>query len=368
MTKQKLNIAVLMGGQSAEHEVSLQSAKNVLTGLATAANAARYQVLPIGIHKDGAWFLQDLSNCFLNADNPKTIALKPSDKKILILPGGGAKSLVCGSETLTVDAVFPMLHGSYGEDGTLQGLLRLIDRPFVGADVLGTAVGMDKDVMKRLFRDAGLPTARFLVFDSAAAARDAYGSVVKTLGDIVFVKPANTGSSVGVHKVKTASDWQNAVADAFQYDGKIIVEEFIAGREIECAVLGNDAPQASLPGEIICHHEFYSYDAKYIDPNGASVEIPARLPEATVAQIQTLAQKTMRVLCCEGLARVDFFVTAKNEIYINEINTLPGFTNISMYPKMWEKSGLPQPELLHRLIELALQRHQKQKAHKTDFF
>ena len=364
---QKLTVAVLMGGKSAEHEVSLQSAKNVMASLQTGENAKRYTVLAIGIQKDGAWFLQDPSDAFLNPQNPKTITLKPSNQKISILPGAGRQSLRVDNKDLAVDVVFPMLHGTYGEDGTMQGLLRILDLPFVGADVLGTAVGMDKEVMKRLFREAQIPTANFLIFDDLNVALAAYETCHKTLGEIVFVKPANAGSSVGVHKVKSAADWQVALADAFLYDTKIIVEEFIQGREIECSVLGNEVMQASLPGEILCHHEFYSYEAKYLDPNGADVALPAKLDSEIVARVQAIAKKTMRVLCCEGLARVDVFVTSAGEVYVNEINTLPGFTNISMYPKMWEISGLGQGELLHQLIQLGLARQSRQHKLKTQF-
>lgn len=364
---QKLTVAVLMGGKSAEHEVSLQSAKNVLASLQTPENAKRYNVLAIGIQKDGAWYLQDLQDAFVNPQDPKAIALKPSSQKISLTPGAGQNALSIDGKVLVVDVVVPMLHGTYGEDGTMQGLLRILDLPFVGADVLGTAVGMDKEVMKRLFREAQIPTANFLIFDDLSLAQKSYDSVCKTLGEIVFVKPANAGSSVGVHKVKSANDWQKALTDAFLYDTKIIVEEFIQGREIECSVMGNEVMQASKPGEILCHHEFYSYEAKYLDPNGADVALPAKLPTDVTVRVQEIAKRTMRALCCEGLARVDVFVTDRGDVYVNEINTLPGFTNISMYPKMWEISGLPQAELLHQLIQLGLARQVRQHKLKTQF-
>lgn len=362
MGTQKLQVAVLMGGQSTEHEVSLQSAKNVIAGLRNNDNAKRYDVFPIGIQKNGQWFFYDTDSPFLNPDDPKNISLKPSPHVVTLSPGKAQHAMICATHPLKIDVVFPVLHGSQGEDGALQGLLRILGLPFVGADVLGSAIGMDKEVMKRLLIEAGLPTARFMVFDSEAEALPAYSKVSQTLGDIVFVKPANTGSSVGVHKVKSANDWLRALADAFRYDHKIIVEEFIRGREIECSVLGNEEMQASLPGEILCHHEFYSYEAKYLDPNGADVALPADLPKSVVQNIQSIAKKTMRALCCEGLARVDIFLGEQEKIYINEINTLPGFTNISMYPKMWEISGLSQSRLLHELIELALARHAKHSA------
>jgi D-alanine-D-alanine ligase len=249
--------------------------------------------------------------------------------------------------------VFPILHGPYGEDGTVQGLLKLADVPFVGSGVLGSAVSMDKDVMKRLFRDAGIPIGKFLTY-TVHNPPESFAAITAALGSPVFVKPANLGSSVGISKARNEDEFTAAVQEAFQYDTKIIIEEFIKGREIECGVLGNENPVASVPGEVIHTHEFYSYEAKYLDENGAALEIPAKLDSETQKHIQELAIKAFQVLCGEGLSRVDFFLKENGEIFVNEINTMPGFTKVSMYPKLWEASGIGYTELISRLIELSI--------------
>jgi D-alanine-D-alanine ligase len=246
------------------------------------------------------------------------------------------------------------LHGPLGEDGTVQGLLKLADVPFVGSGVLGSAVSMDKDVMKRLFRDAGIPIGKFLTF-RAREKLPSFTEIKEALGSPFFVKPANMGSSVGISKVRSETEYANAVREAFQYDVKIIIEEFIPGREIECAVLGNENPIASIPGEVIPTHEFYSYDAKYIDENGARLEIPAKLDIGCQKRVQELSIKAFKTLCCEGLSRVDFFLKENGELLLNEINTMPGFTKVSMYPKLWEAGGIGYTELISRLIDLALE-------------
>jgi D-alanine-D-alanine ligase len=262
-----------------------------------------------------------------------------------------------------LDVVFPILHGPFGEDGTVQGLLKLANLPFVGAGVLGSAVGMDKDVMKRLLRDADVPIGKFLVFQRADKIN--FALVKKTLGMPLFVKPANLGSSVGISKVAKPAEFAAAVKEAFRYDNKIIIEEFIKGREIECSVLGNDKPIASLPGEIVVNRDFYSYAAKYLDDQGARLEIPASLPKARIKEVRDLALRAYRALCCEGMARVDFFVQANGRVLVNEINTIPGFTKISMYPKMWEATGISYSKLIDRLIQLAIQRHGSEKRLRT---
>jgi D-alanine-D-alanine ligase len=260
-----------------------------------------------------------------------------------------------------IDVVFPVLHGPFGEDGTVQGLFKLANIPFVGAGVLGSAIGMDKDVMKRLLRDAKIPIAKFLVFERPDQNTISFTKVRKALGLPVFVKPANLGSSVGISKVNKKNQFADAVRLAFRYDNKIIIEEGIDGREIECSVLGNEKPVASLPGEIVVQHDFYSYHAKYLDDQGARLEIPARLPKNIVKKIQQTAVQAYRVLCCEGMARVDFFLRPNGQVLVNEINTIPGFTKISMYPKMWDASGLSYSRLIDRLITLALERARKEK-------
>ncbi len=364
MTRQKIKVGILFGGKSAEHEVSLQSAKNV----ADAIDKERFDVALIGIDKSGRWLMPDQSQFLINATDPKLIALnKANEESVALVPesGGALTNLTAGDQGSQIDVVFPILHGPLGEDGTVQGLLKLAGVPFVGAGVLGSSVGMDKDVMKRLLRDAGLPIARWLTFKK----RDHidFQSVAAKLGLPFFVKPANLGSSVGVHKVTDEASFGTAIADAFSYDLKILIEEFVDGRELECAVLGNEEPLASTVGEIIPTHDFYSYDAKYIDEDGAALEIPADVPEETIEQIRKLSILTFQTLECEGLARVDCFLKADGTIYVNEINTIPGFTKISMYPRLWAASGVPYTELITRLIELAIERHGQERTLRTNF-
>lgn len=358
--KKKIRVGILCGGKSAEHEVSLQSAKNVLEAL----DKNKYEPVLIGIGKDGEWNLLDQSRFLLNANDPGRIALAVSPGTA-VTPHSRTGELVSadGKSREPVDVVFPVLHGPFGEDGTVQGLLKLFNVPFVGAGVLGSAVGMDKDVMKRLLRAAGIPAARFIAYRDSREAN--FGEAYRELGLPLFVKPANLGSSVGVSKVKNADQFAKAVKEAFQYDRKILTEEFVDGREIECSVLGNDDPVASVAGEVISRHEFYSYEAKYLDSEGALLKIPADLSEDTLKEIQRIAVEAFKVLCCEGMARVDFFLQPNGRIVLNEINTIPGFTKISMYPKLWEASGVSYSELVDRLIQLALARHEKEQKLKT---
>jgi D-alanine-D-alanine ligase len=263
--------------------------------------------------------------------------------------------------------IFPILHGPFGEDGTVQGLLKLADLPFVGPGVLGSAVGMDKDVMKRLLRDAGIPIGRFLTVHSQEPLLP-FKKAVKALGLPLFVKPANMGSSVGISKVHNEGEYERAVKNAFAYDTKIILEEYIKAREIECSILGNEETvRASLPGEVIPLHEFYSYESKYLDENGAVLKIPAELPKRTIKKIQALGIQTFQTLCCEGLSRVDFFLQEDGTLLVNEINTMPGFTRISMYPKLWEACGISYKKLIDTLIQLAIRRYKKEKKLKTSY-
>jgi D-alanine-D-alanine ligase len=362
----KLRVAVLFGGKSAEHEVSLQSAKSVIDAL----DKSKYEVLLVGIGNDGRWYLNDASKFLLEAENPKLVKLNESSIGVVLLPGTNENQLVSltnDQSPQTIDVVFPVLHGTFGEDGTVQGLLKLANVPFVGPSVLGSAVGMDKDVMKRLLRDAGLPIADFVTFTHIDKQSICADEVIARLGLPLFVKPANLGSSVGVHKVRSKDDFDAAVADAFRYDNKIIIEENIFGREIEIAVLGNADPTASVAGEVIPQHDFYSYEAKYIDQKGAVLHVPAKLPADVLAQAQELAVETFKVLCCEGMSRVDLFLRPDGSLIVNEINTIPGFTKISMYPKLWEESGLPYSELLDKLIQFAIERFEREQALKTSF-
>lgn len=357
--KKKLRVALLFGGKSAEHEISLISARNI----AAAMDTRKYEVVAIGIDKQGHWFLDAGAGLLRGAEHSK-VETGTSKNATAILPGDNAIPMVrprTGAGLGPVDVVFPILHGPFGEDGTVQGMLKLANIPFVGAGVLGSAVGMDKDVMKRLLRDAKIPIGKFLAFERSDQRKISFINVKKTLGLPLFIKPANLGSSVGISKVAKKAQFAGAIKEAFRYDNKIIIEEFIAGREIECSVLGNENPSASLPGEIIVNHDFYSYDAKYLDDQGARLEIPARLPKTIVKEIQKTAVRAYRTLCCEGMARVDFFLRPNGQVLVNEINTIPGFTQISMYPKMWQASGLSYSRLIDRLIGLALERARKEK-------
>ena len=364
MKKKKINVGILFGGKSAEHEVSLQSAKNVIDAI----DKEKYHPILIGIDKSGKWLLNESSNFLLHSNNPKLIKLNQSGDHVALIPQNDGKisSLTRSNFNESVDVVFPILHGPLGEDGTVQGLLKLANVPFVGASVLGSAIGMDKDVMKRLLRDAKIPISKFITLKVSEDVPP-YQSIAEKLRIPFFVKPANLGSSVGVNKVRKESEYGKAIGIAFEYDNKILIEEYIEGRELECSVLGNENPIASVPGEVVPTHEFYSYEAKYIDEKGAILEIPAKVSEELTREIQQLAIDTFKTLSCEGLGRVDFFLKSNNEIVVNEINTIPGFTAISMYPRLWEASGISYTELINRLIQLALERFEKEKRLKTTY-
>lgn len=358
----KITVGVLFGGRSAEHEVSLRSARTVVGAL----DPKKYNAVLIGIDRDGRWFLGDSSQKLLNATAiSQHEAEHLSAPTVALTPTGSNHSLVdsdTGTEISQLDVIFPVLHGPYGEDGTIQGLAKLANVACVGAGVLGSAIGMDKDVMKRLLRDAGLPIGLFLTATAPQKSKLSYTEITKKLGNTLFIKPANLGSSVGVSKVSSEKEFKAAVDLAFTYDRKIIIEEFIPGREIECSVLGNDEVKVSLPGEIKAHDAFYSYEAKYSGESQSEVIIPADLSPEAIAKVQQLALQVYTVLECRGLARVDFFYTENGSFLVNEINTLPGFTSISMFPKLWEASGLPLPELVETLIHLALESYQEESA------
>ena len=362
----KMRVGILFGGRSAEHEVSLRSAKNIVEAI----DRQKYEPVLIGIDKEGRWSPIDGPDFFSSFSDTASIAVPQTGGSWSVMPFKGTEGFLCSAEGVSsgpIDVVFPVLHGTFGEDGTVQGLLKLADVPFVGASVLGSSAGMDKDVMKRLLRDASIPIPGFLVYESSMENRISFLEVKDTLGLPLFVKPANLGSSVGISKVNRAEDFTTAVREAFRFDSKIIIEESIDGREIECSVLGSDDPAASVPGEIKAGHEFYSYDATYADDSESEIEIPARIPDAYMKKIQELAVKTYRVLCCEGMARVDLFLKKNGEVFVNEINTLPGFTDISMYPKLWEASGISQTELISKLIDLAVERFQREQKLKRSY-
>jgi D-alanine-D-alanine ligase len=325
MSNGKIRVAVLYGGRSGEHEISVRSAESVIAAI----DPARYEVTRIFITQNGRW-------------DPRPILPEPGAN-----PG--------------IDVVFPVLHGTFGEDGTVQGLLDLAGLPYVGAGVLASAVSMDKDVMKRLCRERGLPVVEWVVLTRDCLCAE---TVERELAYPVFVKPANLGSSVGISKARKREELERALRLAAEYDRKIVVEREIAGREFECSVLGNENPEAAVPCEILPSRDFYDYEDKYL-LNKAGTVLPADLPAETTEEVRRLAVECYRAVECEGMARVDFLLeSATSRVYINEINTIPGFTSISMYPKMWEAAGIPYPALIDRLIELALARDAARKATK----
>jgi D-alanine-D-alanine ligase len=358
----KLRIGIIFGGRSGEHEVSLASAASVLSAI----DRTRYEVVPMGIAKDGHWLVGGDPLRALAEAAGLRLALPPAPPSG-VTPGGSETALVrvqtAGGLPAGVagrlDVVFPVLHGPYGEDGTVQGLLELADLPYVGAGVLASAVGMDKATMKAVFRAHDLPAVPHLVVYRHEWAADAEGitrQVATELGYPCFAKPSNLGSSVGISKVRAPGDLAAAVAAALAHDRKILVERGVAGREIEVSVLGNDHPEASVPGEILPGKEWYDYEAKYTD-GIAKLVIPAPLSPELTADFRRLAVRAFRAVDAAGLARVDFFLEDDERIWVNEINTIPGFTRFSAYPRLWEASGLPYPKLVDRLIELALERH-----------
>lgn len=357
--KKKLFISVLCGGNSTEHEISIQSARNIVVGL----SSDKYKVSVIYIDQTGKWYFIDDKENFLTR-RPQDLVSAEKAIPITIVLGEQIKPwrvLNAEKHLYELDCVFPMIHGTQGEDGALQGLLELLNLPYVGADVQSSSICIEKDITKSLLRAAKVPVVDWYTlwpFDRLEQVYERLISQWKTRE--LFMKAVSLGSSVGIFPVKSAIEFKKRAANIFCYDDRLIVEPRICGREIECAVLGNENPQASLPAEIISNHDFYSYEAKYLDPNGATTTTSVSLPEAIIQKIQQTAIDAFKTVRCSGMARVDFFVTPQNQIMINEINTIPGFTNISMYPKMWEATGLSYSELLDRLIELALERHQNQ--------
>jgi D-alanine-D-alanine ligase len=355
MSEKKIKVAVLFGGRSTEHQISLLSAKNVIDAM----DRELFEPVLIGIDKKGTWHLNDGAIKLLNPDSPKTISLDVN-KPIIFSQNTDSHELVSTESQIPlnkVDVIFPVLHGTYGEDGSVQGLAKLANIPCVGCGILGSAVGMDKDVAKRLLRDAGIKVADFITLRRDYNDELSYEEIAAKLGNELFIKPANLGSSVGVSFAKDKESFDKAIVHAFKYDHKVVVEEKLKGREIECAVLGNRKPLASAIGEVIPKAAFYSFESKYIDADGAALDIPAKLDADTVARVQALAIKTYKLLECEGMSRVDMFLTESGELYINEINTIPGFTKISMYPKLWEISGVPYKELITKLINYAIESH-----------
>lgn len=368
--RDRRKVAVVFGGRSPEHEVSVASALSVMQAL----DPEGYQVVPIKISKEGRWLSLEeqisLPPCTegwpdrLQAE----LSLDFSHRGWLVFKNEGSISPIRRIEE--IDVVFPLIHGPYGEDGTLQGLLEILDVPYVGCEVTASAIGMDKGFMKILFRERGLPVPKFLVFQREEWVRgcpELFRKIEVELGYPAFVKPVNQGSTIGISKVREEEELRSAVELAYQYSEKVIVEQGIDCRELECSILGNEGPQASVVAEIVPFKEYYDYEAKYT-PNLAELRIPAPIPEEVTRQVQEMAVKAFRVLDCVGMARVDFFWDkATGRLYLNELNTIPGFTATSGYPKMWEASGLPYPRLLDRLIELALERYRLKSGLRTSY-
>jgi len=389
----KLRVGVLFGGRSGEHEVSLLSAASVVNAI----DKNKYEVVPIGITKDGRWLTAAAAEALLQGkphdesrhlragdpDATPGAAVLASGEAVVVPPEpvhAANRSLTpfqsdaatlrrAADRAINVDVIFPVLHGTFGEDGTIQGLLELADLAYVGAGVLGSAAGMDKDIMKALFRSAELPIVKHVTIlrsEWDADHKKTESKVDKRLKYPVFVKPANLGSSVGISKAHNKKELGPAIYEAAKFDRKIVIEQGVGGaknkaREIECSVLGNDRPQASIPGEIVPMKEFYDYAAKYLD-EGSELVIPAKLTKAEVKKVQELAIRAFQAVDCTGLARVDFLMDPKTrKLFVNEINTMPGFTAISMYPKLWAASGLSYPALIDRLIQLGIERHTDKK-------
>ena len=346
----RLRLGVIFGGQSLEHEVSVVSAQHV-----TEAASDQFDVVPIGVSKDGAWLTPDETQRQLDRDD---------EKFHKTLEVEGQQGILARPEALSalgeIDVAFPLIHGTLGEDGTLQGLLELAGVAYVGAGVAASAIGMDKALMKRIFSQAGLEVAEHIVVRSSQYAdKDEIAAAVEaSVGYPAFVKPANGGSSVGISKVRSREDLGRAICLAFQYDRKVLVEEAIEGREVECAVLGNDNPEPSPLGEIRYTREFYDYEAKYLD-DSTELIVPAQVPEGTARRIQDVAVQGYRAIDCAGMGRMDFFLTPDDRIIIDEVNTLPGFAPESMYPLLWQHAGLSYADLIGRLVELAQERHKE---------
>ncbi len=364
MEKSKKTVAVIYGGRSGEHEVSLISAASVVRNL----DKEKYKVLLIGIDKQGVWYLQNEAELRRCLDGAAALEIQVDEtRRISAVCGGGTKETFSTPATgpIAVDVVFPVLHGTFGEDGTIQGLFEMVNVPYVGAGVLGSAIGMDKEIAKILWLHAGLPVVPFisvrkLDWASTEKRKQIIERAERDFMYPLFVKPSCAGSSVGASKAPDRPGLEQAVAEALLWDDKVLIEPFVPAREVECSVTGNERPEAYTPGEIIPTHEFYDYEAKYIDPDGAALLIPADLTETEFRTIREIAIKAYKAAELSGLSRIDFFVRKDTrEILLNEVNTMPGFTTISMFPKMCEASGLSYPDLLDKLISLAQERHEQ---------
>ncbi len=357
-------ICILYGGKSGEHEVSLKSAASIALNL----DPDKYGIIPVAVDKSGKWFLQRNIKTTAIPEQGASLRIDTKDSPVSVIPGEG---FFANGEKLVIDAVFPVLHGTFGEDGTVQGLLEIADIPYIGSGVLASSLAINKGKTKRIWRESGLPTADFKVLHKSIKTceweKKVYG-IIEDLGLPVFVKPSRTGSSVGITKVKDEKDLAGALEKAFRFDTEAIIERAVAGREIECSVIGNRDPESFPPGEIIPKHEFYDYEAKYTDLDGAELVTPALLKDTMKQKIMDLAAEAYIAVGAAGFARVDFFIENRSErIYLNEINTIPGFTTISMFPKLCVAAGLPYPKILERLIQLAFERYNERKNLIYDF-
>lgn len=351
--ERKLRVGILFGGKSAEHDVSVQSACNIVEAL----DKEKFEPVLIGINREGKWKLHESSV----VGGKLGAGLVSSDSQLeLSLSGNmGLMTPSAGTSFRAPDVMFPILHGPYGEDGAMQGLMELANIPYVGAGIAGSAVGMDKDIMKRLLREAGIPVAEYVVLRSSERHALDPKKIIATLGSPLFVKPANMGSSIGVSKVKSEDELVQALELGFRYDRKVLIEKAIEGDEVECAIIGNEHPEASVLGRVIVKAGFYTYDAKYDESKETTLEIPAKFSHGLTEQAREVAIKAYKALECEGMARIDMFITKQGKVLVNEINTLPGFTKLSMYPQLWEASGLSYTDLITKLIELAIERAAK---------
>jgi len=352
----KRKVGILFGGRSVEHQVSINSAKNIFQYI----DKSLFEVILIGIDKNGNWHLLNDVTKDISSGDELSISMNAEE------PFFNSNQT---SEKIKIDIMFPVLHGTDGEDGSIQGLLKVFNIPCVGTGVLGSAISMNKLISKKLFEKAGIPNANFVNFNVGEKEQIIFDQVVQKINLPLIAKPVSLGSSVGVSKVNNRQDFERTIDEIFLYDNNILFEEFISGREMECAVLGNYPPEASFPGEIKINtnYDLYSFNAKYVDPNAAELIIPASLENSVEEKIKTLAVQSFIALCCEDYARVDLFLSDQGEVFINEINTIPGFTNISMFPMLWGHSGINYPNLITKLIDLALERFEKQNQITTEF-
>jgi D-alanine-D-alanine ligase len=355
------HIAIIYGGKSTEHEISIRSARNI----AKAIDKTKYTLALIAIAKDGCWYAKSIEEL-----NVETV-VEPSENRLSLLPGastGRFLNIGTGKELQDITAIFPIVHGTGGEDGSLQGLLKTMNIPFVGPGVIGSALCIDKDVAKRILSEAGISNSKFLAYHTSERSEITFEIAQAALGVPMYIKPPNLGSSIGISKIHTKQEFDLAIDEALRYDRKVLIEQSIVGREIECAVLGNAEAKASPVGEVVTNedsHTFYDYTAKYLDANGSVTMIPAKMDAALQDKIREIAIKSYKALNCEGMARVDVFLTQQNEIIVNEVNTLPGFTDISMYPKLWEAGGLSYADLITELIHLAIERSEDESKMQT---